>query len=106
VTHFTDLFEGHNFNRYKDSLTDDGTQKLPKHIGEVLSILFTFQCIYGWCDKLNLLACYAVSTCKYLTTFQRSVVPSKCQLFTSCQLISFHKINVHPKNCHELKGTG
>jgi len=39
--------------------------------------------MYGWFDKLNLLACYAVSTGKYLTTFQRSVLPSKCQLFTN-----------------------
>jgi len=34
VSHITDLFEGHNFNRYKDSRTDDGTEKLPKRVGD------------------------------------------------------------------------
>jgi len=57
VSHITDLFEGHNFNLYKDSLTDDGTQRLPKHVGDVLSILFTIQCMYGWFDKLNFALC-------------------------------------------------
>jgi len=71
--HFTDLFEGHNFNRYKDSFTDDGTQNLPKYAGDVLSILFKFQCMYGEFDKLNLLACYAVPTSKYLTTFRKCI---------------------------------
>jgi len=52
-----DLFEGHNFNRYKDSLSEDGPQKLPKYLGDVLSILFTIQCMYGWFDKLNFALC-------------------------------------------------
>ena len=103
MTHFTDLFEGHNCNRYKDSFTDDGTQNLPKHAGEVLSILFTFQCVYGWFDKLNLLAWYAVSTSKYLTTFQKFIALEMSIIY---QLTTYKvpQSNFHPTACHEVIG--
>jgi len=64
ASYITDLFEGHNFNRYKNSLTDDGNQKLPKHVGDVLSILFTIQCMYGWFDTSNFALCTISTTLK------------------------------------------
>jgi hypothetical protein len=36
----TEQFEGHSFNRY-----DDGTQEVPKHVGDCAPISFTFQCM-------------------------------------------------------------
>jgi hypothetical protein len=57
VSHITDLFEGHNFNRHKDSLIDYDNQKLPKRVGDVSSILFTIHCKCGWFDELNFALC-------------------------------------------------
>jgi hypothetical protein len=33
---------------------DDVVQEVPKHVGGCVSIVFTFQCMYGLSDKLNL----------------------------------------------------
>ena len=41
VPHSKDQFEGHSFNRRK-GLHDDGTQEVPKHVVNCVSVVFTF----------------------------------------------------------------
>jgi hypothetical protein len=36
---------------------DNGTKEVPKRVGDCVSVVFVFQCMYGWFDKLNFASC-------------------------------------------------
>ena len=38
----------------REGLPDDDTQEVPEHVGDDVSIVFTFQCMYGRFDKLKM----------------------------------------------------
>jgi len=50
-----DHFEGHNFNRKGSPMM--ALKEVSKQVGDCASIVFTFQCMLSWFDKLKFASC-------------------------------------------------
>ena len=64
-------------------MPDDGTKEVPKHVGDCVPIVFAFQCLYGWFDKLNFASCFVRTILKQTLLWSSKIEIRDCPITSS-----------------------